>query len=216
MSPLITAVRKGKKGLADVFLDNAYAFSLTRSTAAGLKVGTHLPAEAAEEIQRRDRETRAYNQALRFLARCARSRAEVEAHLRRKGYAAEPVARVLVRLERLGYVDDAVFARGWVDHRLRLSPRSARALRHELRLKGIAQDTLAAALQGYDESAAARAALMAKRRLWEGLDEDRARKKAMQLLARRGFDYETAREAWRHLRQAMAEENASADTRMQP
>lgn len=216
MGPQITGIRKGKKGLVDVFLDHDYAFSVTRTTAAALQIGEDLPAAAAEDILRRDQETRAYDQALKFLARRARSRVEVETHLRRKGHASGSVAAVVARLERLGYVDDAAFARGWVDLRLRVSPRSARALRHELWLKGVAQEAVEAALQEYDEPAAARAAAMAKCRLWERLDEKQARHKVMQLLARRGFDYETAQEAWNRVRRARAEENGPQIMQMRP
>src|SRR6266542_33079 len=46
----------------------------------------------------------------------------------------------LARLAELGLVDDAAFARFWVENRQACRPRGAGALRDELRRKGIAPD----------------------------------------------------------------------------
>ena len=72
----------------------------------------------------------------RFLEARPRSADEVRRRLREAGYRPDLVEGTLVRLAELGYLDDAAFARAWVESRDRARPRGARALRDELRRSG--------------------------------------------------------------------------------
>jgi len=137
--------------------------------------------------------------ALRFLEARARSAAEVRRRLVTAGYRAELVEGAITRLGELGIVDDEAFARAWVESRDRARPRGERALRTELRRKGIdravADDVLEARAEadpGADEAAAARL-LERHARALERVPEIQARRqRAYALLARNGFDSETA------------------------
>ncbi len=75
--------------------------------------------------------------AARFLEARSRSVAEVRRRLTGAGYRADLVEGAITRLTDLGMLDDAVFARSWVESRDRARPRGERAIRVELRLKGI-------------------------------------------------------------------------------
>lgn len=101
--------------------------------------------------------------AARLLENRSRTTAEIRRRLIDQGYRPVLIDGAVQRLTELGYLDDAAFARAWVESRDRARPRGARALRDELRRKGVAADDAEAAL-------AARAAGMAR----EGLDEDGA------------------------------------------
>ncbi|MEX1335313.1 MAG: regulatory protein RecX, partial [Candidatus Limnocylindrales bacterium] len=72
-----------------------------------------------------------------FLAVRSRSVDETRKRLVHLGYPATLVEEVLERLVRLGYLDDAAFARAWVESRDRARPRGAVALRRELQRKGV-------------------------------------------------------------------------------
>ncbi|HEV8516364.1 MAG TPA: regulatory protein RecX [Candidatus Limnocylindrales bacterium] len=72
-----------------------------------------------------------------FLAVRSRSVGETRRRLRHLGYPAGIVEQVLARLMELGILDDAAFARAWVESRDRARPRGESALRHELALKGV-------------------------------------------------------------------------------
>ncbi len=139
--------------------------------------------------------------AARFLEVRPRSSDEVRRRLRDAGYRPELVEAAVARLTDLGYLDDAAFADAWVASRDRARPRGTRALRDELRRKGLAADVVDATLaareasdaaeaQGADELAAAallerRAAALAR------VDDPRLRRqRAYALLARNGFDPE--------------------------
>src|SRR5512140_3935 len=75
--------------------------------------------------------------AARFLEARSRSTDEVRRRLRAAGYRADLVEGAVERLTVLGFLDDAAFARAWVESRDRARPRGARALRAEPRGMGI-------------------------------------------------------------------------------
>ena len=75
--------------------------------------------------------------AARFLEVRPRSVDEVRRRLRDAGYRAELVDGAIERLTDLGMLDDEAFARAWVESRDRARPRGERALRSELRRKGV-------------------------------------------------------------------------------
>jgi regulatory protein len=158
--------------------------------------------------------------AARFLEVRPRSLEEVRRRLGLVGYRADLVAGAIARLVDLGMLDDVAFARAWVESRDRARPRGARALRDELRRKGVAARDVEAALAFREASAAGLAEpdvdaqSGSAERVSSGLsDEDAAgrllarrgssilrepdprkrRAKAYALLARNGFDPEVCR-----------------------
>jgi regulatory protein len=140
-----------------------------------------------------------------FLAVRPRSVAETKRRLRQHGYPEELVERVVAQLIELEYLDDATFARSWVESRDRARPRGENALRRELALKGVSRDVVDDVLaersqaapgdEGADMSGAIR--LLERRRsaLEREPDPTRRRQKAYALLARNGFNPEVCREA---------------------
>ena len=98
---------------------------------------------------------KAYHQAIRFLGVRPRSIAEVTRKLKEKEHDTLLIEAVIQRLSDAGYVDDAAFARFWVEDRTRFRPRSAHALRYELRQKGVAPAVIDEAVADLDEESAA-------------------------------------------------------------
>ena len=82
-----------------------------------------------------------------FLSVRPRSVAETRGRLRHLGYRQELVDSVVARLVEMGYLDDAAFARAWVESRDRARPRGAAALRRELALKGVERSIIEQALE---------------------------------------------------------------------
>ena len=77
-----------------------------------------------------------------FLAVRPRSMAETRRRLCHLGYPPALVDAVVARLVELGYLDDAAFARAWVESRDRARPRGSTALRQELQRAGVARDVI--------------------------------------------------------------------------
>ena len=139
-----------------------------------------------------------------FLGVRPRSVDETRRRLRHLGYPDALVDTVVERLIEMNYLDDAAFARAWVESRDRARPRGDMALRRELALKGVPRelidDVLMARVREAGETdpnrAAANALLERKRPMLEReADPARRRNRAYALLARNGFDSETCRAA---------------------
>jgi regulatory protein len=117
---------------------------------AGLRVGLALDAARLAELQAADTFQASYNRALDFLAVRPRSAWEVRDRLRRKGVPETDIGGVIERLERAGYLDDAAFARFWIEERARSNPRGPRLLQQELRRKGVSGPVIARELAAFE------------------------------------------------------------------
>jgi regulatory protein len=141
-----------------------------------------------------------------FLAARPRSEREVQQRLARGGFAEDVVAAALARLRSAGLLDDVAFASYWLEQRQTFRPRGARLLRAELRQRGIGTELAAEASAATVESAADdayRAALKTALRLAE-TDERTFRTRLGQLLARRGFDWDTIAPVIERLRRELS------------
>lgn len=153
--------------------------------------------------------------ALRFLEPRQRSIGEVRRRLTRVGYQAELVEGAIARLIELGMLDDQAFARTWIESRDRARPRSGRALRRELAVKGVDRETVdgtmeerEAEMPDADAEAARRLLERNARALARVGDPQAMRQRAYALLARNGFDSETAAAASRAYGQAAEPDSA--------
>jgi regulatory protein len=187
----ITALRfqKRNKDRVNVYIDGQFAFGLAAIEAARLQVGQTLSDDDVARLRVRDEVERAYERALNFLSYRPRSEAEVRRNLSKKDVEDEVVEVVVERLTRAGLVDDQEFAHYWVENRLQFNPRGARALRHELRGKGIPDAIIAGALADLDEEVAARQVAEAGARRLAHLEPRDFRRKLGAYMARRGFSY---------------------------
>lgn len=152
--------------------------------------------------------------AARFLEARSRSVAEVRRRLTGAGYRGDLVDGAIARMTELGMLDDEVFARTWVESRDRARPRGERAIREELRIKGVDRAVVDTVLEERRDAAIATSdnadadapavspdrvaaeRLMARhaRALSRVTDPRQRRQRAYALLARNGFDPETCRE----------------------
>ena len=100
-----------------------------------------------------------------FLGYRPRSEKEVRDRLRRGGYEQDAIEHAIARLHEWRYLDDADFARRWVENRTTHRPRGRRLLQQELRHKGIDGEIARDAIDDaeLDETGAAEA--LARRRL---------------------------------------------------
>jgi regulatory protein len=195
----VTSLRFQKRtpDRVNVYLDGRFAFGLPAIEAARLRVGEIITDSDIERLRSLDVEQRAYDRALRFLGYRPRSEAEVRDRLERSGTDQAVIEAVIGRLKERGYLDDEEFARFWVEGRQRFSPRSAYALRQELRRKGLGDAAVATAVSDLDAAASAyEAARPRALRLASlaGGDPKLFRRKIGDFLLRRGFDYDVVRE----------------------
>jgi regulatory protein len=188
----ITALKmkgRSKKQIV-VHLDGKPAFSLAPVLAAALSVGQTLDDDQIGKFKSRQATEEAYQRALSLLSRRPRSEHELRQYFRRRGIEDEISAHVLGRLREQGLADDHAFARAWVENRMEFRPRGPFALRAELRKKGVANEVIDAALEGFDEEEAAFKAASKMVRRWKELSAEEFRSRLNAYLSRRGFDYQ--------------------------
>ena len=120
----------------------------------------------------------------------ARSRQELADKLAKRGVPDELATQLLDRFTEVGLIDDAAYARQWVESRHRSRGLAPRALAQELRRKGIDDEDTRTALEQIDEAdqrAAARALVDKKLRSMRGLDRQVATRRLAGMLARKGY-----------------------------
>ncbi len=125
----------------------------------------------------------------------ARTRSELADKLASRNVPDEVAARLLDRFEEVGLIDDADFARQWVEKRQSGRGLARRALAQELRRKGIDDGVAGEALDEIDEDdevEAARMLVRAKLGSVRSLDRDRAVRRLVGMLARKGHSSSVA------------------------
>lgn len=143
-------------------------------------------------------EEKIYNKVLRFATLRPRSEKEIKFWFKRKRVYfsqnklvyPEVAEGVFNRLKSLGLVDDAAFAKWWVDQRLTFRPKSQRVLSMELSQKGVNREIIDQALEVVDDKSVA--SNLARGRLTKlmHLPPEVRQKKLSDFLARRGFSWE--------------------------
>ena len=142
----------------------------------------------------------ALEKAVSLLASRARTEKEIVSALRKNAYPEQTIARVMARLHEEGYIDDAAFAEQWTGART-AKGMGARRIRQELRLKGVSQDDIDEALAAADEDEILHAAVRMAEKAARGrnLSDPADRQKVIAALARRGYDFSTAKKALQRL-----------------
>ncbi len=194
MAYKITALKTQKRNhqRVNVYLDGEFAFGLSRITAAWLEIGQELSDEKVQELQATDEIEVAFQKALNFLSYRSRSENEVKTNLQKHNFSDDVMKDVIKRLRQNSLVNDSDFARLWVENRSEFRPRGRRALRFELRRKGIRTEIIDQVLQDVDEDDLAYQAAARQLHKYQKVDWEEFRVKMLAFLARRGFNYSVA------------------------
>ena len=132
---------------------------------------------------------------LQQLERKPRTRAELAETLSRRGVPEAAAETVLSRFTEVGLIDDAAYAKQWVEQRHSSRGSASRALSMELRQKGIAPEIVAGAVAELDsetEAATARALVRRKFRSLARFDVPTRTRRLVSFLARKGYSGELA------------------------
>ena len=148
------------------------------------------PPDPAVEGREPDPEDVARAIVLKQLSMAPRSRHQLADKLRQRGCPDDVSARVLDRMEAVGLVDDDAYAQMVVRSKQATRGLAKRALAQELRVKGVADDTIEDALGSIDpESERALAEAVAGRtmRRLAGLDPQVQARRLAGVLGRKGY-----------------------------
>lgn len=124
---------------------------------------------------------------------------ELKDRLQRAGFSVQTTAEAVAWCHRLGYVDDARFARNWTEYRIMHSPSGRRRLELELRQKGVSDtiinEILSDMLPTEREQQLCIEAAVRRARRYRGQPADVRDRRLTSFLARRGFSYDAIRRA---------------------
>ncbi len=132
-----------------------------------------------------------------FLNTRPRSVEEARARLQRAGFASTVVEDVLDDAKERGWLNDAAFAKLWIEDRLMSNPKGPKLLRYELREKGVDDAYIQQALDEADIDEAALVRQLIDRQMPRYGREGREsrKRKLVGYLQRRGFNYRVIRDA---------------------
>jgi regulatory protein len=137
---------------------------------------------------------KAINNAYCLIRSRPRSEHEMRDRLKRKGYEGEVIDDVVSGLKKAGELDDAKFAKLWVESRINFNPMGEMVLRMELKKKGVSDRiidvTLDECLKTYDEYGVALSMAKEQFERFVKLDKRKAMKRLYDFLARRGFKFD--------------------------
>ncbi len=149
--------------------------------------------------------------ALRKLAAAPQTRAQLDDAMARRGVPDDVRSRVLDRFDEVGLIDDAMFARMWVESRHAGRGLAKKALSHELRRRGVDSaviDEAVAELRPEQEEASARALVARKLSSTKGLESGPRIRRLVGMLARKGYP---AGLAFRVVREALEREGVDEE-----
>lgn len=208
--PVITAleVQKRNKERVNVYLDDEFAFGLPIMEAAKLRKGQTLTTAEIDALTNEDAIQQAVNRAVDYLSYRPRSTHEVRQNLIKKEIPDSVIHIAIERLERLGYLDDTAFARFWIENRDNFKPMSPRALRYELRQKGVTDTVLDPLIEDIvDVHESAYRAIEKRKWRFKGKTRHEFKHKLGGMLQRRGFHFGVANDVIQRLMDELEEED---------
>ena len=160
------------------------------------------PATTHDFAPRPTEEEKARAAALRLLTLRPRTVAEMRQRLAQR-FSRDMVEKTVTALQSEGLLNDAAFAHQWRDSRERRKPRSRSMIQRELKQRGVAEEVINDALEGFDSHAAAYAA--ASRYAARQTNNGRAvfDRRVGAFLSRRGFAFDVIRRTLEQLREEL-------------
>ena len=201
-SPVITALEPDPRRPGAVRI---HASEVTWTVAAadveacGARLGRVVDDALRDTLERAADAEAALRTALRAIAQRSHARADLGRKLVRKGHARPAVELALERCAAMGLLDDAAFARHFVETRAARGRGPVR-LRRDLYAMGVAGshvDAALAALSGGEEQTSEQVLTLASKRAGQlaGVPREARRRRLIAFLARRGYTGEAARSA---------------------
>ena len=194
----ITAVEPRKKGLSALYIDGEFAVKLDTEVLLSHRfdVGREIDDDDLHACILDSDYKRCKDKAMWLISFRDHSRSELLQKLRRD-YPEECCEKAVLRLEELGLLDDAKYARHYAADLVNLKHLSMRGVRQKLYEKGIDRDLIDEVLDEFtvDEDEQIRAII--EKKYARSLTDDKGRRRCANALARMGFSYSSIRSVMR-------------------
>ncbi len=208
--PKITSVESQKKNPKrfNVFLDGQFGFGANEDLVVEhrLITGKILTSEQVDKLLFEAEVGKLMERVMGLINIRARSEKEIRDYLRtlsfkRKVKQKEEISDIAIdllinKLKQKRLISDEDFARAWVESRQKNKKKGKVAIKQELYQKGIAKEIIEEIMEKTSqdsEEVLAEQAILKRIRLWEKLENLEFKKKALEYLLRKGFEYEVAK-----------------------
>ena len=216
----IRTVGRGRFRMLVLSDGREFLFSDEACERARVVEGTVADETLFRALEDAEQRVNAHDAALRLLSHRARSETEMRTRLAMRGVAPPAIDEEITRLRDAGLLDDAKFARAWVEDRKRMAPRGRRMLRYELLGRGIDPESVDVVTNDIDDRDTAIALARGKARGSALSSYETFVAKVGGFLRRRGFDYAVATEAtriaWDEAQEAVGQEGMAAPAAAEP
>lgn len=149
----ITKIQAQKrKGRYNIFLDGKYAFPVAEQTLIDFRLmnDVELTDEDIKEIQDSENINKAYGDAVNYLSYQLRTKKEIKDYLYKKEYHRDAVDEVISRLEKLHYLDDASYAKSFINTQLRTTANGPKIIEQKMAKKGVPNNVIQDAIVEID------------------------------------------------------------------
>lgn len=142
-----------RKGRYNVFLDGKYAFPVAEATLIEFRLmnGTELDDLQIKQIQDSENINKAYGDAVNYLSYQLRTKKEIKDYLYKKEYHRDAVDTVIGKLEDLHYLDDAAYAKSYINTQLRTTANGPKIMEQKMVQKGVPNNIIQDKLAEIDE-----------------------------------------------------------------
>jgi len=193
----ITDIKQQVKtqGRYSIFVDGKFSFGLGEASLmeGSIRIGKELSSDELDQLKDTAKTDKAYNRALGMIARRQRSEWEIRDYLKRKDYDPELIDSLVERLYASKWLDDAVFARMWIENRRLLKATSTRRLQQELRAKRVSDEVISEALADDQTDEQSLLVELIERKRKQSRYQDP--QKLMAYLIRQGYNYADIKQA---------------------
>lgn len=203
---VITSAIKQKNNpeMIRIYIDGAYAFSMPfeEYLRMNLYERTEISQDDIEDIKERVNVKLAKQKSIRMLAAKDQSEFEIRSKLLKQGFDSEIAEIAIMQLKSMGYINDMLYTRKYISDRLKLKPKSKKALFYELKNKGIDDNIIEEALNETEVDEEQLAFRLAKKKYGKyNVNESEIQRRIVSFLSHRGFSYETAAEIIEQLKE---------------
>lgn len=193
----ITALKpqKKRKDRYNVYVNDEYTASLSAETCIiyQFKKGSLVDENTWKQAIFSDNTKYAFDRAVSLLSHKMRTRSELIDRLLEKNIDEDAVYAAIEKLTDYGYVDDTTYAKEFVESAILARKHGRKVVSYKLKTKGINDDIIEEALNGYThdiEKEIAQSHLEMLNKQYHNEQTQKKRRKIYAVLTRRGFDYD--------------------------
>ncbi|MCX6740811.1 MAG: RecX family transcriptional regulator [Candidatus Parcubacteria bacterium] len=199
----ITDIQEQKrKNRVNIYLDERFGFGVAKTILVDfdLYIGKELDQSEVDKIVVQDQANKALQKCFLLLGLRPRSEKELRDKLKAKQFNLKIIDQTIKKVEELGYLNDAEFARAFIEMK---KSKGKIAIRLELRRKGVDEEIIKDGLEKYypadEEMESALNLAQKKLRTYKKLPPFKIKQKLSQYLAGRGFSWDIIKDVLRQV-----------------